>query len=161
MKKSCLCFLAIVTSIVLGIWGMFAYYNHYYIERFRLEHSNLERRSSVIDDLYGRTLEEKGQSYFVNSDFLYTYGKVGFIIINRRNGNIKVFQDKIVDNLIERKYSYYKTQIREKEGLSKPYLTVYNNLMDLNDEERNMYYKLKNTYIEFPGYDIIPVDKNF
>ena len=162
MKKVCLSFLTIVNGIVLGIWGTSVYYDHYYIERFQIDRAYHDDNSGIVwDFMYSGILEEHGQSYFMNSDFLYTYGKSGFIIINKRNGDIKVFQDETVDKDNKIRFSYFSRDIRMKEGLSKPYILRYDNLMDLSYEERKMYYKLKNTYVKFPVEQTVLVDKNF
>ena len=162
MKKAGLSFLIIINSIILGIWGMLVYCDRYYIDRFQIERSHDDDTRGIIwDRMYLNILEKNGQSYFMNSDFLYTYGKSGFIIINKRNGDIKVFQDETVDKDNKIRFSYFSRTRRMREGSSKPYIIRYENLMDLSYEERKMYYRLKNTYVKFPFTQNILVDKTF
>lgn len=151
--------LAFLTGIFLLVVGSIIYIgesNSYkYEPRYFLGYSKGE--NYILDTQTGDTLEDNGYSYEVQSDYLYSYGKTGFLKLDLNSGQTyylfddqtdEIYKKNILDRcLLERK---------ELEKEQKPIQThVWTNESDLTLEEQDIYNRLKDKKMRYPNRSII------
>ena len=151
--------LGIFIGIVLLVVGSIIYIgesNSYkYEPRYFLGYSKGE--NYILDTQNGVTLEHNGYSYEAQSDYLYSYGKTGFLKLDLNSGQTYYLFDDQTDEI-------YKTNIlnrcllekKELEKEQKPIQThVWTNESDLTLEEQNIYNRLKDKKMRYPNRSII------
>lgn len=151
--------LGIFIGIVLLVVGSIIYIgesNSYkYEPRYFLGYSKGE--NYILDTQTGVTLEYNGYSYEAQSDYLYSYGKTGFLKLDLNSGQTYYLFDDQTDEI-------YKTNIlnrcllekKDLEKEQKPIQThVWTNESDLTLEEQNIYNRLKDKKMRYPNRSII------
>ena len=151
--------LAFLIGIFLLVVGSIIYIgesNSYkYEPRYFLGYSKGE--NYILDTQNGVTLEDNGYSYEAQSDYLYSYGKTGFLKLDLNSGQTYYLFDDQTDEI-------YKTNIlnrsllekKELEKEQKPIQThVWTNESDLTLEEQNIYNRLKDKKMRYPNRSII------
>lgn len=130
-------------------------YTYKYEHRYFLGYSKGE--NYILDTQNGVTLEYNGYSYEAQSDYLYSYGKTGFLKLDLNSGQTYYLFDDQTDEI-------YKTNIlnrcllekKELEKEQKPIQThVWTNESDLTLEEQNIYNRLKDKKMRYPNRSII------
>lgn len=151
--------LAFLTGIFLLVVGSIIYIgesNSYkYEPRYFLGYS--EGENYILDTQNGVTLEQNGYSYEAQSDYLYSYGKTGFLKLDLNSGQTYYLFDDQTDGI-------YKNNIlnrcllekKELEKEQKPIQThIWTNESDLTLKEQNIYKRLKDKKMRYPNRSII------
>lgn len=151
--------LAFLTGIFLLVVGSIIYIgesNSYkYEPRYFLGYSKGE--NYILDTQNGVTLEQNGYSYEAQSDYLYSYGKTGFLKLDLNSGQTYYLFDDQTDGI-------YKNNIlnrcllekKELEKEQKPIQThIWTNESDLTLKEQNIYKRLKDKKMRYPNRSII------
>ena len=144
-------FLLVVGSIIyIGESNSYKYEPRYFL-------GYLKGENYILDTQNGVTLENNGYSYEAQSDYLYSYGKTGFLKLDLNSGQTYYLFDDQTDEI-------YKTNIlnrcllekKELEKEQKPIQThVWTNESDLTLEEQNIYNRLKDKKMRYPNRSII------
>ena len=151
--------LAFLTGIFLLVVGSIIYIgesNSYkYEPRYFLGYSKGE--NYILDTQTGVTLEHNGYSYEAQSDYLYSYGKTGFLKLDLNSGQTYYLFDNQTDEI-------YKNNILnrcliekiELEKEQKPIQThIWSSKADLTTEEQDIYNRLKDKNMRYPNRSII------
>ena len=151
--------LGIFIGIVLFVVGSIIYIgesNSYkYESRYFLGYSKGE--NYILDTQTGVILEHNGYSFEAQSDYLYSYGKTGFLKLDLNSGQAYYLFDDQTDEI-------YKNNIlnrcllerKELEKEQKPIQThVWTNESDLTLEEQDIYNRLKDKKMRYPNRSII------
>ena len=147
--------LGIFIGIVLLVVGSIIYIgesNSYkYEPRYFLGYSKGE--NYILDTQTGVTLEYKGYSYEAQSDYLYSYGKTGFLKLDLNSGQTHYLFDDQTDEIYKNNI-LNRCLIEKREH--KPTLTyIWSNKNDLTLEEQDVYNQLKDKKMRYPNRSII------
>ena len=151
--------LAFLTGIFLLVVGSIIYIgesNSYkYEPRYFFGYSKGE--NYILDTQTGVTLEHNGYSYEVQSDYLYSYGKTGFLKLDLNSGQTYYLFDDQTDEIY--KHNILNRCLIEKKELEKeqkPIQThIWSNESDLTLEEQDIYNRLKDKKMRYPNRSII------
>ncbi len=147
--------LAILVGIFLLVVGVVIYIgesNSYkYEPRYFLGYTKGE--NYILDTQTGYTLEHNGYSYEVQLDYLYSYGKTGFLKLDLNSGQTYYLFDDQTDEI-------YKNNILNRRLIEqreqKAILTyIWVNKNDLTLEEQAIYNRLKDKTMRYPNRSII------
>lgn len=147
--------LAILVGIFLLVVGAIIYIgesNSYkYEPRYFLGYTKGE--NYILDTQTGYTLEHNGYSYEVQLDYLYSYGKTGFLKLDLKSGQTYYLFDDQTDEI-------YKNNILNRRLIEqreqKAILTyIWANKNDLTLEEQDIYNRLKDKKMRYPNRSII------
>ncbi len=147
--------LAILVGIFLLVVGVIIYIgesNSYkYEPRYFLGYTKGE--NYILDTQTGYTLEHNGYSYEVQLDYLYSYGKTGFLKLDLNSGQTYYLFDDQTDEI-------YKNNILNRRLIEqreqKAILTyIWVNKNDLTLEEQAIYNRLKDKTMRYPNRSII------
>ena len=147
--------LAILVGIFLLVVGAIIYIgesNSYKYElRYFLGYTKGE--NYILDTQTGYTLEHNGYSYEVQLDYLYSYGKTGFLKLDLKSGQTYYLFDDQTDEI-------YKNNILNRRLIEqreqKAILTyIWANKNDLTLEEQDIYNRLKDKKMRYPNRSII------
>lgn len=147
--------LGIFIGIVLLVVGSIIYIgesNSYkYEPRYFLGYSKGE--NYILDTQTGVTLEYNGYSYEAQSDYLYSYGKTGFLKLDLNSGQTHYLFDDQTDEIYKNNI-LNRCLIEKRE--QKPTLTyIWSNKNDLTLEEQDVYNQLKDKKMRYPNRSII------
>lgn len=144
-------FLLVVGSIIyIGESNSYKYESRYFLGYSKGENYILDTQTGVI-------LEHNGYSFEAQSDYLYSYGKTGFLKLDLNSGQAYYLFDDQTDEI-------YKNNIlnrcllerKELEKEQKPIQThVWTNESDLTLEEQDIYNRLKDKKMRYPNRSII------
>lgn len=144
-------FLLVVGSIIyIGESNSYKYESRYFLGYSKGE-------NYILDTQTGVTLENNGYSFEAQSDYLYSYGKTGFLKLDLNSGQAYYLFDDQTDEI-------YKNNIlnrcllerKELEKEQKPIQThVWTNESDLTLEEQDIYNRLKDKKMRYPNRSII------
>ena len=151
--------LAFLTGIFLLVAGSIIYIgesNSYkYEPRYFLGYSKGE--NYILDTQTGVTLEHNGYSYEAQSDYLYSYGKTGFLKLDLNSGQTYYLFDDQTDEIY--KNNILNRCLLEKKELEKEQKTIqthiWSNESNLTLEEQNIYNRLKDKKMRYPNRSII------
>ena len=151
--------LAFLTGIFLLVAGSIIYIgesNSYkYEPRYFLGYSKGE--NYILDTQTGVTLEHNGYSYEAQSDYLYSYGKTGFLKLDLNSGQTYYLFDDQTDEIY--KNNILNRCLLEKKELEKEQKTIHthiwSNESNLTLEEQNIYNRLKDKKMRYPNRSII------
>lgn len=147
--------LAILVGIFLLVVGSIIYigeFNSYkYEPRYFLGYSKGE--NYILDTQTGVTLEHNGYSYETQLDYLYSYGKTGFLKLDLNSGQTYYLFDQETDEI-------YKTNIlnrclieqREQKLIQ---THIWSSKYELTTEEQDIYNSLKEKKMRYPNRSII------
>lgn len=147
--------LAILVGIFLLVVGAIIYIgesNSYkYEPRYFLGYTKGE--NYILDTQTGYTLEHNGYSYEAQLDYLYSYGKTGFLKLDLKSGQTYYLFDDQTDEI-------YKNNILNRRLIEqreqKAILTyIWANKNDLTLEEQDIYNRLKDKKMRYPNRSII------
>ena len=151
--------LGIFIGIVLLVVGSIIYIgesNSYkYEPRYFLGYSKGE--NYILDTQTGVTLEYNGYSYEVQSDYLYSYGKTGFLKLDLNSGQTYYLFDDQTDEMYKKNIlNRCLIEKKELEKEQKPIQTyIWSNESNLTLEEQNIYNRLKAKKMRYPNRSII------
>lgn len=151
--------LAFLTGIFLLVVGSIIYIgesNSYkYEPRYFLGYSKGE--NYILDTQTGDTLEYNGYSYEVQSDYLYSYGKTGFLKLDLNSGQTYYLFDDQTDEIYKKNIlNRCLIEKKELEKEQKPIQThIWSNESNLTLEEQNIYNRLKDKKMRYPNRSII------
>ena len=151
--------LAFLTGIFLLVVGSIIYIgesNSYkYEPRYFLGYSKGE--NYILDTQTGDTLEYNGYSYEVQSDYLYSYGKTGFLKLDLNSGQTYYLFDDQTDEMYKKNIlNRCLIEKKELEKEQKPIQTyIWSNESNLTLEEQNIYNRLKAKKMRYPNRSII------
>ena len=151
--------LAFLTGIFLLVVGSIIYIgesNSYkYEPRYFLGYSKGE--NYILDTQTGDTLEYNGYSYEVQSDYLYSYGKTGFLKLDLNLGQTYYLFDDQTDEIYKKNIlNRCLIEKKELEKEQKPIQThIWSNESNLTLEEQNIYNRLKDKKMRYPNRSII------
>ncbi|OBZ32105.1 hypothetical protein [Megasphaera sp. DISK 18] len=97
----------------------------------------------IVDTKNSVTLENKGQSIFIDDNVIYSYGKSGYICIYENEPQIKVYYDENTTKEAIMRWSQYKNSYKNQ-------LIIINNINDLFPRERKYYDELKTQHMKYP-----------
>ena len=122
-----------------------------YEPRYFLGYSKGE--NYILDTQTGVTLEYNGYSYEAQSDYLYSYGKTGFLKLDLNSGQTYYLFDQETDEI-------YKTNILNRclieKREQKPIQThIWSSKSELTTEEQDIYNSLKEKKMRYPNRSII------
>lgn len=147
--------LAILAGIFLLVAGSIVYIgesNSYkYEPRYFLGYSKGE--NYILDNKTGSTLEYNGYSYESQLNYLYSYGKTGFLKIDLNLDQTYYLFDQETDEI-------YKTNILNRclieKREQKPIQThIWSSKSELTTEEQDIYNSLKEKKMRYPNRSII------
>lgn len=140
------CILAVGLIIYIGESNSYKYEPRYFLGYSKGE-------NYILDTQTGVTLEDSGYSYEVQSDYLYSYGKTGFLKLNLNSGQTYYLFDDQTDEIYKNNI-LNRCLIEKKE--QKPILTyIWTNKNDLTLEEQTIYNCLKEKRMRYPNHSII------
>ena len=151
--------LAFLTGIFLLVVGSIIYIgesNSYkYEPRYFFGYSKGE--NYILDTQTGDTLEDNGYSYEAQSDYLYSYGKTGFLKLDLNSGQTYYLFDDQTDEIYKKNIlNRCLLERKELEKEQKPIQThVWTNESDLTLEEQDIYNRLKDKKMRYPNRSII------
>ena len=151
--------LGIFIGIVLLVVGSIIYIgesNSYkYEPRYFLGYSKGE--NYILDTQTGVTLEYNGYSYEAQSDYLYSYGKTGFLKLDLNSGQTYYLFDDQTDEIYKKNIlNRCLIEKKELEKEQKPIQThIWSNESNLTLEEQNIYNRLKDKKMRYPNRSII------
>ena len=107
----------------------------------------------ILDTQTGDTLEHNECSYETQLDYLYSYGKTGFLKLDLNSGQTYYLFDQETDEI-------YKTNILNRclieKREQKPIQThIWSNKSELTTEEQAIYNQLKDKKMRYPNRSII------
>ena len=147
--------LTFLTGIFLLVVGSIIYIgesNSYkYEPRYFLGYSKGE--NYILDTQNGVSLEHNGYSYEAQSDYLYSYGKTGFLKLDLNSGQTYYLFDDQTDEIY--KNNILNRCLLEKKELEKEQKPIWINESDLTLEEQNIYNRLKDKKMRYPNRSII------
>ena len=147
--------LAILAGIFLLVAGSIVYIGESnsdkYEPRYFLGYSKGE--NYILDTQTGVTLEYNGYSYKTQLDYLYSYGKTGFLKLDLNSGQTYYLFDQETDEI-------YKTNILNRclieKREQKPIQThIWSSKSELTTEEQDIYNSLKEKKMRYPNRSII------
>ncbi len=97
----------------------------------------------IVDTKNSVTLENKGQSIFIDDNVIYSYGKSGYICIYENEPQIKVYYDENTTKEAIMRWRQYKNSYKNQ-------LIILNDINDLLPRERNYYDELKTQHMKYP-----------
>ena len=151
--------LAFLTGIFLLVVGSIIYIGesnlYKYEPRYFLGYSKGE--NYILDTQTGDTLEYNGYSYEVQSDYLYSYGKTGFLKLDLNSGQTYYLFDDQTDEMYKKNIlNRCLIEKKELEKEQKPIQTyIWSNESNLTLEEQNIYNRLKAKKMRYPNRSII------
>ena len=151
--------LTFLTGIFLLVVGSIIYIgesNSYkYEPRYFLGYSKGE--NYILDTQSGVTLEHNGYSYEAQSDYLYSYGKTGFLKLDLNSGQTYYLFDDQTDGIYKKNIlNRCLIEKKELEKEQKPIQThISSNESNLTLEEQNIYKRLKDKKMRYPNRSII------
>ena len=151
--------LAFLTGVFLLVVGSIIYIgesNSYkYEPRYFLGYSKGE--NYILDTQSGVTLEHNGYSYEAQSDYLYSYGKTGFLKLDLNSGQTYYLFDDQTDGIYKKNIlNRCLIEKKELEKEQKPIQThIWSNESNLTLEEQNIYKRLKDKKMRYPNRSII------
>ena len=151
--------LAFLTGIFLLVVGSIIYIGesnlYKYEPRYFLGYSKGE--NYILDTQTGDTLEYNGYSYEVQSDYLYSYGKTGFLKLDLNSGQTYyLFDDQTNEMYKKNILNRCLIEKKELEKEQKPIQThIWSNESNLTLEEQNIYKRLKDKKMRYPNRSII------
>lgn len=151
--------LAFLTGIFLLVVGSIIYIGesnlYKYEPRYFLGYSKGE--NYILDTQTGDTLEYNGYSYEVQSDYLYSYGKTGFLKLDLNSGQTYYLFDDQTDEMYKK--NILNRCLIEKKELEKEQKQIqtyiWSNESNLTLEEQNIYNRLKAKKMRYPNRSII------
>ena len=151
--------LGIFIGIVLLVVGSIIYIgesnSYIYEPRYFLGYSKGE--NYILDNKTGSTLEYNGYSYESQLNYLYSYGKTGFLKIDLDLDQIYYLFDEETDEKYK-KYTLnnYLIEKKELEKEQKPiHIHILSSKADLTSEEQDIYNRLKDKKMRYPNRSII------
>ena len=147
--------LGIFIGIVLLVVGSIVYIGESnsdkYEPRYFLGYSKGE--NYILDNKTGSTLEYNGYSYESQLNYLYSYGKTGFLKLDLNSGQTYYLFDQETDEI-------YKTNILNRclieKREQKPIQThIWSSKSELTTEEQDIYNSLKEKKMRYPNRSII------
>ena len=147
--------LAILAGIFLLVAGSIVYIGESnsdkYEPRYFLGYSKGE--NYILDNRTGSTLEYNGYSYESQLNYLYSYGKTGFLKLDLNSGQTYYLFDQETDEI-------YKTNILNRclieKREQKPIQThIWSSKSELTTEEQDIYNSLKEKKMRYPNRSII------
>lgn len=97
----------------------------------------------IVDNKYAITLEDDGQAIAIDGNFIYSYGKNGYICLHDDDPLIKVYCDEHTEK--EALATWARRQKTYKDRL-----VVTDTINDLLPQEKKYYYELKNKRMKYP-----------
>lgn len=146
MRKIC-CVIIFFGAVLLSVFSILT--SPVGQERFMLYRADME---NYLDDLlYKNLIQPKGTSYLILDDYLYTYGKYGFAIVDLENGSIRYLFDSDTNEWFKNRTApKLAKQPRTKEGLHSMYLTILPNASALSQQELAIMNRLKLERVKYP-----------
>ena len=130
--------LAVCSIIYIGESNSYKYEPRYFLGYSKGE-------NYILDNRTGSTLEYNGYSYESQLNYLYSYGKTGYLFDEETDENYKKYT--LNNYLIEKK---------ELEKEQKPiHIHILSSKADLTSEEQNIYNRLKDKKMRYPNRSII------
>lgn len=99
--------------------------------------SKYEGNYWLHDDVEAFTIEKDGQSLQQGKRYIYSYGKSGFVIIDKKNNTLKVLFD-------QQSNAFQKESFENQKALNPQYIQIIT-VTDLTETEKDMYTTLRNT----------------
>lgn len=121
---------------IIFVWILIS--SFFYYDGSRYEISKYEGKYWLHDEKMAYSIEKDGQSLTWNRRYIYSYGKSGFIIIDKKNNNLKIMFDDRTSNVRK------KDIFNEKQRY--PHYIEVLNYCDLKENEKKVYDNLYNTY---------------
>lgn len=124
--------------VPLLLFFLYNYYNYQkdYYDGSRFVISKYEGKYWLHDEGEGFTIEKDGQSLKRGKRYIYSYGKGGFVIIDKKLNKLKVVFDGQTND-------FQKNSIENQEKMNPQYIQIVNPT-DLTESEKDMYTKLRN-----------------
>lgn len=97
----------------------------------------------IVDNQYSLVLENEGQAIYIDKNFIYSYGKNGYICLDEDNSQIKVYCDENTKKEAIMKWARYQRTYKNQ-------LILINNIDDLLPKEKQYYYELKKQQMKYP-----------
>ena len=144
-------FLLVVGSIIyIGESNSYKYESRYFLGYSKGE-------NYILDTQTGVTLENNGYSFEAQSDYLYSYGKTGFLKLDLNSGQTYYLFDDQTDEIYKKNIlNRCLLERKELEKEQKPIQThVWTNESDLTLEEQDIYNRLKDKKMRYPNRSII------
>ena len=111
---------------VISIWLLVS--SLYFYDGSRYEISKYEGKYWLHDNVRAFTIEKDGQSLQWDRRYIYSYGKSGFVIIDKKDNTLRVSKNSMT------------TQVKR----FPEYLQIIS-FSDMNEREKNIYHTLQNT----------------
>ena len=83
---------------VISIWLLVS--SLYFYDGSRYEISKYEGKYWLHDDVRAFTIEKDGQSLQWDRRYIYSYGKSGFVIIDKKDNTLRVLFDRKTDEFL-------------------------------------------------------------
>ncbi|WP_288310881.1 hypothetical protein [uncultured Acidaminococcus sp.] len=127
-----------VAGIVIGVISIWLLVSSlYFYDGSRYEISKYEGKYWLHDDVRAFTIEKDGQSLQWDRRYIYSYGKSGFVIIDKKDNTLRVLFDRKTDE-------FQKNSMTTQEKRFPEYLQIISS-SDMNEREKNIYHMLQNT----------------
>lgn len=97
----------------------------------------------IVDNKYSVTLEDDGQAIVIDGNFIYSYGKSGYICLRDDDPLIKVYCDEHTEKEALAKWARQKNTYKDQ-------LVVTDTMNDLLPQEKKYYYELKDKHMKYP-----------
>lgn len=120
---------------VISIWLLVS--SLYFYDGSRYEISKYEGKYWLHDDMRAFTIEKDGQSLQWDRRYIYSYGKSGFVIIDKKDNTLKVLFDRGTD-------AFPKNSMMNQEKRFPEYIRIVS-FSDMSETEKNIYHTLQNT----------------
>ena len=138
--------LAVCSIIYIGESNSYKYEPRYFLGYSKGE-------NYILDNKTGSTLEYNGYSYESQLNYLYSYGKTGFLKLDLNSGQTYYLFDQETDEI-------YKTNILNRclieKREQKPIQThIWSSKSELTTEEQDIYNSLKEKKMRYPNRSII------
>ena len=138
--------LAVCSIIYIGESNSYKYEPRYFLGYSKGE-------NYILDNRTGSTLEYNGYSYESQLNYLYSYGKTGFLKLDLNSGQTYYLFDQETDEI-------YKTNILNRclieKREQKPIQThIWSSKSELTTEEQDIYNSLKEKKMRYPNRSII------
>lgn len=142
--------LAVCSIIYIGESNSYKYEPRYFLGYSKGE-------NYILDNKTGSTLEYNGYSYESQLNYLYSYGKTGFLKIDLNLDQIYyLFDEETDENYKKNTLNNYLIEKKELEKEQKPiHIHILSSKADLTSEEQNIYNRLKDKKMRYPNRSII------
>ena len=142
--------LAVCSIIYIGESNSYIYEPRYFLGYSKGE-------NYILDNRTGSILEYNGYSYESQLNYLYSYGKTGFLKIDLNLDQIYyLFDEETDENYKKYTLNNYLIEKKELEKEQKPiHIHILSSKADLTSEEQNIYNRLKDKKMRYPNRSII------